>query len=420
MVPAMTPTRVSAAAPVRRLGLFYVPMGVNVKKWMPPTVGPLELSPTLTSLAPMKDRALVLSGLDHQAADPRLGGGPHSRCQAAWLSGTTARRTEGPDIQAGITLDQFAATAIGGDTELPSLEIGLETLDLVGACDSGYACTYTSTLCWKTPTQPLPMEGSPRALFERLFGASKSTDSATRGAYLKKNGSILDSLDQEVATLTHGLGARDRQRLGEYLESVRDVEKRIQKAEAQLNSSLPVLERPAGFPATYEEYARVMFDLLALAYQIDKTRVATFMLGRELSLRTFPEIGVPDAHHPVSHHANDPEKLEKQAKINLFHLRLFTAFLQHLSEIPDGDGSLLDHALFLYGSGMSNSDQHSPVDIPLVLFPGPIFGIKAGRHVRYASGTHASNLHLAILDKLGVRMENLGDSNGELNLLTGI
>jgi hypothetical protein len=420
MVPAFTPTRLSAAAPTKRLGLFYVPMGVFVQKWTPPAEGALTLSPILTPLKAFQDRAIVISGLDHQAADSKSGGGPHSRCQTAWLSGATAKRTEGADLHAGTTLDQLVAKSVGGATELPSLEVALETLDLVGACDSGYACTYTSTLSWKSPTQPLPMEGQPRALFERLFGASRSTDAVTRRAYLAKNRSILDSLDREIASLSRSLGAADRQRLGGYLESVRDAEQRIQKAESQLSSTLPVVDRPSGFPGSYEEYARLMLDLIALAYQIDKTRVASFMFGRELSLRTFPEIGVPDPHHPTSHHSNDPVKLEKQAKINIFHLQLFTRFLEKMQATPDGDGSLLDHSLFLYGSGMSNSDQHSPYDLPLVLFPGSLSGIRGGRHLRFKQGTPVTNLHLTILEQMGSRMEQLGDSNGELNLLTAL
>ncbi len=416
MIPVFTPTRLSAAAPTKRLGLFYVPMGVFVKKWTPPKEGPLELSPTLTPIAPVKERAVVISGLDHQAADSKSGGGPHSRCQTAWLSGVTAKRTEGADLHAGTTLDQYVAQAVGGATELPSLEIALETLDLVGACDSGYACTYTSTLSWRSPTQPLPMEGQPRAVFERLFGASRSTDAQTRRAYLVKNRSILDSLSQEIGGLSRTLGPTDRKRLTDYLDSVRDAEQRIQKAESQLANALPVVDRPSGFPSSYQEYARLMLDLLALSYQIDKTRVASFMFGRELSLRTFPEIGVPDPHHPVSHHSNDPEKLEKQAKINIFHLQLFTSFLQKLQATPDGDGSLLDHSLLLYGSGMSNSDQHSPYDLPLVLFPGRAFGIAGGRHLRFPQGTPVTNLHLTILERMDVRMDRLGDSSGALNL----
>jgi hypothetical protein len=420
MVPAFLPTRLSAAAPVKRLGCFYVPMGMEMAKWNPPAPGPLVVMPTLQPLEAFKDRLLVVGGLEMRNADSRDGGGPHSRIQAAWLTGTQARKTEGPDLRAGISMDQVAARELGAATQLPSLELALESVEVVGSCDNGYTCAYTGTLSWRTDTVPNPMENNPRAVFERLFGTADSTDERTRRAHLGKNASLLDSVVEETQRFSRGLNATDRTRLDQYLTSVRDVETRIHKAEQQISAELPVVNQPPGVPSSYEEHSRIMFDLLMLAYQSDTTRISTFLMARELSVRTYPEIGIADPHHPLSHHQNRPEQMEKQGKLNLFHMRLFSYFVEHMAKLPDGDGTLLDHSLLLYGTGMSDSNTHLPEDVPTVVIAGKLFDTGGGRYVRFPDGTPLTNLHLTLLAKMGVPTERLGDSRGPLNLLTGI
>ena len=416
MVPALTPVRLSAAAPVKRLASIYVPMGAYMKKWTPPTEGPLELSEILQPLEKFKDRAVVLSGLDMQNADARDGGGVHSRIQPCWLTGQHAKRTEGPDMQVGISMDQVAARAIGGETQLASLELALESSDLLGACDLGYTCAYTATMCWRGPSTPLTMEYNPRAVFERLFGTSDSTDAKTRLADMRRGKSLLDSVSSDMVKLKKRVGPGDQAKLDEYVDAVRDVERRVERAEQQSGRELPSVEQPAGIPTEFKDYTKLMFDLNVLALQADLTRISTFMVGRELSVRTFPEIGVPEQHHGLSHHQDQIEKLEKQAKLNVYHLQLFTHFLERLASTPDGEGSLLDHTLMLYGSGMSNSNLHLPYDVPTIVFGGSTFGIKGGRHVRHPKGTPLTNLQLSLLDKMGVPAERFGDSTGRLEI----
>ncbi len=417
MRPAFAAIRRGTATPVKRLAIVYSPMGAYMKKWTPPTEGALELSQILRPLERYKDRVTVMSGLNMQNADARDGGGVHSRIQPCWLTGMHAKRTEGPDMQVGISMDQIAARVLGAQTQLASLELALETADVLGACDIGYTCAYTSTLCWRGPATPLPMEHNPRAVFEHLFGTSDSTDSRTRLSDLNKDRSILDSVSGDIARLKTKVGRRDHAKLDEYLDAVRDVERRIQKAEQQVELELPIVEQPAGIPSAFDDYARLMFDLNALALQADLTRVSTFMISKELSTRTYPELGVPEQHHGLSHHQNNVEKLEKQAKINVFHLELFRHFLEKLDSADDGDGSLLDSTVVLYGSGMSDSNLHLPYDVPTLVVGGPTFQIKGGRHVRYPKGTPLTNLQLTLLDKVGVHVDRLGDSTGTLNLL---
>ncbi len=416
MVPALTPVRLSAAAPVKRLASIYVPMGAYMKKWTPPTEGPLELSEILQPLEKFKDRAVVLSGLDMQNADARDGGGVHSRIQPCWLTGQHAKRTEGPDMQVGISMDQVAAKAIGNETQLASLELALESSDLLGACDLGYTCAYTATMCWRGPSTPLTMEYNPRAVFERLFGTSDSTDARTRLADMRRGKSLLDSVSSDMVKLKKRVGPGDQAKLDEYVDAVRDVERRVERAEQQSGRELPSVEQPAGIPTEFKDYTKLMFDLNVLALQADLTRISTFMVGRELSVRTFPEIGVPEQHHGLSHHQDQIEKLEKQAKLNVYHLQLFTHFLERLASTPDGEGSLLDHTLMLYGSGMSNSNLHLPYDVPTIVFGGSTFGIKGGRHVRHPKGTPLTNLQLSLLDKMGVPADRFGDSTGRLEI----
>ena len=418
MVPAFSPLAHAAAIPPKRLAIVYVPMGAYMKKWTPPTEGPLQLSEILQPLAPFKDRTLVMSGLTMQNADARDGGGVHSRIQPCWLTGMHAKRTEGPDMEVGISMDQVAARAIGGETQLASLELSLEAADMLGACDLGYTCAYTSTLSWRGPSTPLPMEHNPRAVFERLFGTSDSTDAATRLADIRRSHSLLDSVMHDIARITNTVGPGDRAKIDEYVEAVRDVERRIEKAEQQVDRELPTIDQPVGIPTDFADYTRLMFDLNALALQADLTRISTFMMGRELSVRTYPEIGVPEQHHGLSHHQDNIEKLEKQARLNVFHLSLFRYFLEKMQAVPDGDGSLLDNTVVLYGSGISNSNLHLPYDVPTIVVGGPRFQIKPDRHVRYPKGTPLTNLQLALLDKMDVPVDRLGDSTGTLNLLS--
>ena len=352
---------------------------------------------------------------------PGEGLGDHSRAQATFLTGVHPRKTEGTDIRAGVSADQIVARELGRETELTSLELGLEAVDLVGGCEDGYACAYSSTIAWRTETMALPVLAQPRAVFERLFGAADRTDRASRLSRIAAERSILDMVSDQLAALQKRLGPGDRTRITEYVESVRDIERRIQRAEEQSDrEGLPAIEQPAGVPDSFEEYAKLMFDLNVLAYQSDLTRVSTFLMGREKSGRTYPEIGVPDPHHPISHHQNRPEMLEREAKINRFHMRLFAHFIEKLKATPDGDGTLLDHSLIVHGAGMSNSDIHYHHDLPLLLVGGGAGQVKGGRHVRLAEHTPLSNLWLTMIDKMGMPVERFGDSNGTIHLIADV
>jgi len=419
MVPAWAATRNTAARPTLRIGAVYVPMGVNMSMWVPKTEGALRLSPILQTIAPFKEQALVVSMLDSEGAvaRPDDGGGAHSRIQPTWLTGVHVKKTDGPGFRAGTSMDQIAAQQIGQSTQLSSLELALESVDLVGACEFGYTCAYTGTIAWRSPTTPLPMEVNPRNVFERLFGDADSTDPKARMARLARNKSILDAVTKDVERLQRGIGVKDKTKVAEYLDSVRDIERRIQMAEQHAGQEMPVVEQPIGVPASYEEHGRLMYELLALAFQADLTRVSTFMMGRELSTRIYPEIGITEPHHPLSHHANDPEKLAKQAKLNMFHLNIFRGFLDKLKATEDGDGTLLDHTVMLYGSGMSNSDLHLPLEVPSLVIAGKATGIKTNQHIKVPKGTPLSNLQLALLDRVGCQVDSFGDSTGRLNVL---
>jgi hypothetical protein len=417
MVPPLAATRASAAQPVKRLGIVYLPMGMNMAKYTPLSEGALELSPVLSPLESFRDRTLVISGLDSKEADAR-DGGVHPRCQTTWATGVKARATEGVDLRAGTSWDQFVARELGRETQLGSLELGIEPPAMGGSCGVGYSCAYSSTISWRNETTPLPMENNPRAVFERLFGASDTTDSRARLDLIQRDRSILDGVSDKLTRLRKGIGPSDGRKLEQYLDAVRDVERRVQKAEEQVEQELPVVDRPAGVPPTFEEHARLMFDLLALAFQTDMTRVATYLMAQEQSVRTYPEIGVPDPHHPLSHHANDPAKLEKQAKLNTYMLQQFSYFLEKLRGTNDGDGTLLDHSLLICGSGMSNSNEHLMFNVPTIVIANKATGIRGGRHVRVAKGTPLTNLQLSLMSAVGVQIEKFGDSNGELNLLS--
>jgi hypothetical protein len=423
MVPAFGDTGTLAARPVR-LGFVYVPNGIIMDRWTPRADGTdFEFGPAMKALEPFRDRLVVMSNLA-QINGRALGDGPgdHARAGATWLTGVHPKKTEGADIHAGVSADQIAARELGKATQLGSLELGLEMPTLAGGCDSGYSCAYTNTISWRTPTTPIPMEINPRNVFERLFGDGDSTDAAARLAALKEQRSILDYVSGDLDRMETGLGARDRTKLTEYLEAIRDIERRIQKAEEQnARVQLPAMERPGGIPEDFEEHAHLMMDLLTIAWQTDMTRVVSFMLAREGSNRSYRSIGISDGHHSCTHHMNDPEKIEKTAKINKHHVDTFAYLLKKLRETPDGDGSLLDRSLILYGSSISDGNAHTHHNLPLVLVGGGGGQLKGGRHVMYPKETPMSNLLLSMLDKGGVSApEKLGDSTGRLDRLTDI
>ncbi len=423
MAPAFAGTKSSVARPVCRMGFVYVPNGVIMDRWTPAAEGAgFELTPTLNALAPFKDRLLVLTGLAQKTGDP-LGDGPgdHARAGATFLTGVHPKKTEGVDIRAGISVDQIAARELGKKTQLSSLELTLEAPGLVGNCDSGYSCAYTNTISWRTPTTPMPMEVNPRAVFERLFGDGESTDARARIARIKEDRSILDSVREEVAHLEPGLGARDRGKLSDYMDAIRDIERRIQLAEEQSATlKLPVMERPMGVPGSFEDHAKLMFDLQVIAFQADLTRVISIMIGREGSNRAYRAIGVPDPHHGISHHQGDREKIEKLAKINAHHIEMFAYYLDRLRSTPDGDGNLLDHSMLVYGSSLSDGNMHTHQDLPVLLAGGAAGQIKGGRHLKFPKGTPMTNLFLSMLDKLGVPSERIGDSTGKIEHLSDV
>ncbi len=414
MVPAFAAIRNSAANPVRRFGVVYVPNGMAMKHWTPEGEGTdFEITRLLDPIAAYRDQMTLVTGLNGVPSNA----GVHASAATRFLTGVTPTRTES-NLRAGISVDQILAREFAQHTQLGSLELALDSRDVSGSCDVGFSCTYTNTISWRNETTPLLGENNPRAVFEQLFGDSGSTDPAARLARMQKDQSILDSVTEKIGSLQSGLGANDRLRVNEYLEAVRDIERRIQMAEAQSDRELPEVDQPAGVPATYAEHAKLMFDLLLLAYQTDLTRVSTFMLAREISGRTYPEIGVPDSHHPTSHHRDDPTLYEKVAKINTFHLTLFSHFLEKARATPDGDGTLLDHMVMLYGAGMSDSNRHDNKGLPLVLVGGGSGQLKPAGHIRYAERTPITNLHLTILDKMGVPVDRMSDSTGKLELLS--
>ena len=411
MLPAMT-----AAAPqrLRRLGYVYMPMGCDRSRWTPTGERLDELSFSLAPLAPVKEHATVLSGLGLKNAYP----GTHATSNSAFLSAARAKLTESADYFLGTTADQIAAQQIGKGTPLPSLELSMDLMALAGQCDNGYACVYQNNLSWSSPTTPLPSEAHPRMVFERLFGDGATA--AERRAALKNRASLLDSVMDEFTKLKGELGAADGAKVAEYLDAIREVERRIQRAEsAAKENPLPDLERPVGVPASYADHARLMFDLQVLAFQGDVTRVTTFQLARETSNRTYPEIGVPDAHHPLSHHGNDPAKIEKIAKICRFHVSLFAEFLAKLQATREADGTLLDHSLILYGSGMGNPNVHDHDDLPIIVAGGAAGRMRGGRHLRFSKPTPLASLHLTLLDKVGVRLDKFADSQGKIDDLFG-
>ncbi|MDQ8182663.1 DUF1552 domain-containing protein [Pelagicoccus sp. SDUM812005] len=399
--------------PVKRLGYVYMPMGCDITRWTPGSESNLDtLSPILESLANVKDQISVLTNMELKPAYP----GSHATSNSAFLSAARAKVTESTDYYLGTTADQVAAKHIGQSTQLPSLELAMDLLQTVGQCDNGYACVYQNNLSWSSPTTPLPAEAHPRLVFENLFGEGGSPEQ--RRAALKKRASLLDSVADDIRRLKRDLGAQDRDKVTEYLDSIREVERRIQKAESDTQENpLPDLDRPTGVPAAYADHARLMFDLQLLAYQGDITRISTFQLARETSNRAYPEIGVSDPHHPLSHHGGNADKIARMAKINAFHVSLFAEYLEKLKATPEGDSNLLDNSLILYGSGMGNPNNHDHTNLPTIVAGGAAAGMQGNRHIRYDKPTPLANLHLTLLDKVGVPIESFGDSDGMISEL---
>jgi len=417
MIPAFAPA--ATTAPVRRLGVVYHPNGVIYDKWLPTGAGSqFELSPTLKGLEPFKDKLIVVTGLFCDQAEPLGdGGGDHSRACGSYLTGVHVKKSDSI-VENAVSMDQIAAKAFERDTQLSSLQMTADENSLLGSCDLGYSCAYSSTLSWLTPTLPLMAENNPRVLFERMFGASDSTDARVRAARLQQDRSLLDSVNDRVNQLQRQLGTADNRKMNDYLAALRDVERRIQKAEEQSSKELPDVPQPAGIPDSFEEHVGLLYDLQLLAYQSDLTRVTTFMYGREQTGRPYPQIGVPEPHHPVTHHKGDPAMMEKCTRIQRYHIALFAKHLEKLRNTPDGDGSLLDHVILLFGSGISNSDRHTHGPLPTFLVGGGAGALKGGRHLIYPEHTPLTNLHVTLLNKLGVPAETLGDSNGQFTELS--
>jgi hypothetical protein len=412
LLDSMRPALAAATKPVLRFGVMYVPNGMIMENYLPAKEGPdYELTPTLSALAPLREHFQVLSGLNC-IPTPGRPGGAHAKATTRFLTDISPPTSE-TWLDAGISVDQILAQEIGKNTQLASLELGIETGETAGSCDTGYACPYTNTLSWKGPATPLPTQNNPRLIFERLFGDSSSTDPKERLGRMREQKSILDSVTQEVSHLEGALPASDRTKLTEYLDAVRDVERRIQNAETN-NRQVPLIDHPAGIPINWEDHVKLMCDLMVLAYQSDLTRVITLMMGHEQSGMTYPQIGVPDAHHPISHHQHEPEKVAKTAKINAYHVKMFAYLLEKLRSTPDGEGTLLDHMTMIYGAGIADSNSHAPVNIPFVLAGGGAGNLKGGRHTNL-KGVPLANLHLTLMDQFGVHWDRIGDSTGRLD-----
>ena len=424
MVPAFTAQAKSAAAPVPRLGFIYTPNGYMQEFWVPKTTGrDFELTPSLLALEPVRDDVVVITGLAHRQADP-MGDppGPHSRASGAWLTGVHVKRTEGADVRAAKSADQIAAGVLGSTTPLPSLETAIEQNEkMIGNCEAGYTCVYQNTVSWRDATTPMPMETHPRVVFERLFGDGGTPEEER--AELATNRSILDSVNTRISDLRKTLGPGDRQRIDQYLDSVRDIEGRIVRAEArtaELAVSLP--DRPVDIPPDFQDHVEMMFDLQALAYQGDVTRVQSFLMSREQSPRAYPNLGISTAHHTLSHHGGSQEKIAQKAKIDAYHVKLLTYYIEKLKNTPDGDGSLLDHVVVLYGAGLGEPNTHDPFDLPSIVFGRANGKLSTGRHMGFGMRDYVpqANLLVSLLDMVGVPIDELGDSTGRLGGLSGL
>ena len=410
MIPAATALAKTAAKPVPRLGFVFVPMGTDHARWTPKNVGKLrELTPILSPLEPVKDQLSVITNLQLENSYP----GTHDTSNSGFLSAALAKHTESSDYFLGTTIDQLAARQMGQETQLPSLELSMDMDPLAGVCNNGYACVYMNCLSWSSPTTPLPSEAHPRVVFERLFGEGGSPEE--RRAALKSRASLLDSFSEDITSLKRAVAVTDRVRIDQYLDSIREIERQIQRAEAgAMDNPEPDLDRPMGVPTVFADHVNLMFDLQVLALQGDITRVISLQLTRELNNRTYQEIGVPDPHHPTSHHGNDPEKVAKIAKINTFHVSLFSQFLQKLKSTPDGNGSLLDNTIYLYGSGIGNPSLHDHENLPILVAGGAACGMKGGQHIKYENPKPLADLHLTLLDRVGVHLDSFADSKGHV------
>ena len=419
MVPALTAFQRSAARPKPRFGVVYVPNGIVMEQWTPTSEGTgVDFPRILKPLEPFRDRAVVISGLKHGCA---CQGGGHIPQGPAFLTGVAALSTTGNSkLQLGVSMDQVAADGLGKDSAIPSLELSLEGTDsnVVATCSPGFSCAYLN-ISWRNETTPLPRETNPRHVFERLFGDGGSTDGGARQRRLQENRSLLDSVGEKVGRLKTRLSAGDRAKLDAYLSAVRDVEQRLQRAEKLALTDLPVVESPAGIPLSYDDHARLMFDLQVLAYQADITRVISFMVGRELSGATYPQIGVADSHHPITHHGGDAAKIEKVAKINTYHATLFAYYVDKLRGTQDGEGTLLDNLLILYGGGIGDGNTHAASNLPVLLVGGAGGQLKGNRHLRYP-GERITNMEVTVLNRLGIPVERFGDSTGALPELAGL
>jgi hypothetical protein len=412
LLDSMVPALCGAAKPFNRFGVVYVPNGMIMQNYLPAKDGAdYEMTPTLSALEPLREHFQILSGLNC-IPTPGRPGGAHAKASTRFLTDISPPTSE-TWLDAGISVDQILAQQIGKNTQLASLELAIESGETAGSCDTGYACPYTNTLSWTGPSTPLPTQNNPRLVFERLFGDSRSTDPKERRGRMRQQKSILDSVTQEVSRFKSALPKSDQTKLTEYLDSVRGVERRIQNAETE-NRQLPLVDRPDGIPANWEDHIKLIFDLMVLAYQSDLTRVITLMVGHEQSGMTYPQIGVPDAHHPISHHQREPEKVAKTAKINAYHVKMFTYLLERLRDTPDGDGTLLDHMTMIYGAGIADSNSHAPVNIPFLLAGGGAGNLKGGRHTDL-KGVPLANLHLTLMDQFGVSWDRIGDSTGRLD-----
>lgn len=419
MTPALAATR--RTAPVR-LGFTYVPNGITMEEWTPAAAGrAFDYSRVLKPLEPFRKDTLVLSGLAQRNGNA-LGDGPgdHARAAAAYLTGVHPRKTAGADIRNGVSVDQVAAQQIGSETRFASLELGCDDSRTVGNCDSGYSCAYTNSLAWRSETTPMPPETNPRLVFERLFGdIDTSLPPEARARRLRYRRSILDLVGERTTALANDLGPADRRKLDEYLTSIREIERRIEMSEADMTGLVPTIDKPTGIPVLYADYVNLMFDLQIIAFQTDMTRIVTMMMGREGSMRTYPEIGVPDPHHPLTHHRGNAEWIERVTQVNVMHMELFAKFIQKMKDTPDGDGSLLDHSMIVYGSGLSDGNRHTHEDLP-VLLVGRGGGFRTGQHIAYETNTPMTNLFLTLLDRMGVQAEQIGDSTGHIEHLTEV
>jgi len=414
MVPAMRAA--SSVAPVRRLGVFYVPNGMSMPYWFPKTAGPItELPATLTSLQDFKDRVLLIGGLADEPANQVMNSGDHARSAGTFLTGLPFQNS-GTALHGHISMDQVIARELSKETQLGSIELGIESNSMVGTCDGGASCAYTNTIAWSGESTPLPIENDPRAVFERLFGTAGSTDPAARQARMQRDQSILDYVSESASRINKAVGNQDKQKVGEYFESVRDIERRIQMAESQNSRELPVVDQPVGIPTDYAKHAELMMDLLLLAFQTDMTRISTFMLAREVSAHSYPEIGVSDSHHPLSHHQDEPAKLERLHKVNEYHFRQVGYLVKKLAATKEGSGTMLDHTLLMHGTGISDSNTHFHDDLPIALIGGTGTGLVGGRYIRQPKGTPLSNLYVKIINDMGVPTDKFGDSNGRLTL----